>query len=212
MTIKKYKSLLLTLLFIAMLGASQAQNKDSLDYRSKRTLQYLDINMNDEKSMLKVSPQFLLSSRYKFLRVSFEYEIKLNKSFTFLVNNRSQLTGYFHSEFNEIYNSTGFSFRYYYLKNQRVREGISGNNLNGLYAEAGFSGLINILHSFPSNELYPSDRKKRSLIDLPDPYLSFGIQKRINKWSFIDVYVASGYNRLWDFFYSGVGFNIGLAF
>ena len=213
MTIRKYKHPLLTLLFLFTFGLSQAQKQDSLEYQSKRKLQYLDITMNDEKSKLKFSPDYYMSDHFNYLSLYLSYETKIRKQFSFSVNNSSLFDVYPKTSYVvtgseqksvSFYNSTGVSFRYYFTLDRRMREGVSGNNLTGLYAEVEMLNLVNLY----DKGLYKDFLDKR-VIDVPDPKISVGLQKRLNRWSYVDVYVSSMYYR--DLLVSNIGFRIGIA-
>ncbi len=208
MTAKKYINLFLVVLLSLVFGKSQAQNSDSIDNRSKRTLQYLDINLNDEISMFKISPQYWLSRDFVQLDFSLSYEVKLSRVISFsLINKLNYYNSTRFGVINGFTNTTSFNFRYYYLMNRKIKERISGNNLNGLYMEAGFNDFFNIYLRNPNYSYIEFPH----LFELPSPSISLGLQKRINKWAFFDVFLKSGYNLYWNYYYSGLGFQIGLA-
>lgn len=208
------------LIFIGVIKAqvlpenSLVQTEDSTDHQYERVYTYLDINLNDEKSMFKISPQYYLSKRYQYFNLKILYEIKVSKTISFSVNNMTQISSNkvntsFYSlslkTVSKVYNSTGVSFRYYYLMKRNIKEGISGDNLNGLYIEMGFSDIFNFNFS---NEPYS---QKTKFISIQNYSLNIGLQRRINKWSFYDVFLQSGISKQFENYYSGIGFRIGFA-
>lgn len=205
-------NLLPRIFLLLLVFDTQAQTSNNIDYRSERTMQYLDINIGDEKSMLKLSPDYYVSSHFSNLSLYLSYEKKIRQQFSFAVNNASYFNVASNAPFvaNErvskkirFYNSTGISFRHYFTMARRMREGVSGNNLNGLYTELELLNLVN---------LYDRDIKDlvdKNILDVPDPKIAVGLQKRLNRWSYVDVYASVQYTH--KLLISNLGFRIGIA-
>lgn len=172
--------------------------KDSSDYKFRRTYQYLDINLKNERMLFKLSPGYSFSHDRLNLNVNLGIERKVEKSFSIIVTNQLyyQTTEKYD---NYYFNTIGTGFRYYSSLKKRINQGISGNNLNGLYFEFGLNNIVTFFSL--SNEII--------FFRLPDPSFSFGIQRRLNNWSFFDIFSKSYFVD--GFFYSSLGFNIGFA-
>lgn len=172
------------------------ESKDSSDFKYRRVYQYLDINMKNEKRLFKVSPGFNMSSDFSSLSLNVGYEWKIKKQYSLSVNTyslfrRIKEDSYPSHRFDN-YSALGFDFRYYFTLKKRMEDGISGNNLSGLYVGLGDDVVsVHRLH----NTAYSVEgawHDYRLWFDEFAPKLTIGLQRRLNNWSYFDVYsVAS---------------------
>lgn len=193
------------------------ESSDSSDFKYRRVYQYLDINMKNEKRLFKISPGFNFSDVYSALRFQISYEWKIKKQYSVSLNAFTLFTrtkDYNYSYFdNQSYlysnNSTiGLNFRYYFTLKKRMENGISGNNLNGLYVGLG-THLLSYNQNYNSH--YPNNYNPglQMFFDEFNPSLSIGLQKRLNNWSYFDVFTSAALNDKKLFI--NLGFNLGLA-
>jgi hypothetical protein len=198
------------------------ERKDSSDYRYRRLYQYLDINMKDEKRMFKVSPDFSLSKHNKQLGLQLSYEFKIRRQFSFIINNSSNVLvqNRYYGRYFRIYDyygpeklfhtNIGADFRWYFNLNQRIKNGTSGNNLSGLYVEAGVSNI----GYFSNGTVWGTETSFRAdegfhAFQTFDPRLAIGFQRRFNNWSYFDVFTTV--NRTYGLYYWDLGFRLGFA-
>lgn len=202
------------------------ERKDSSDYRYRRLYQYLDINMKDEQWMFKVSPDFSLSRYNKQFGLQLSFEHKIYRQFSILINNRNSYYlqkvyqfNYFGNpqsaqlrEYNNFFHSNiGAGLRCYFNLDQRIKNGISGNNLSGFYAEIG---LDNIAYYSDGNLIlkstgYPWSENGFHVMQNFDLRLALGFQRRFNNWSYFDIFTTS--NLVSGALYWDLGFRIGFA-
>lgn len=196
------------------------ERKDTSDYRYRRLYQYLNINMKNEQWMFKVSPDFSLSKNSSHFGLQLSYEYKIHHQFSFLINSSNNL--YLRNGFSRYFTRTytperffhtniGADFRWYFNLNKRIKNGISGNNLSGLYLEAGVSNIGYFSNAtvwaFPENS-FRADEGFHAFQTF-DPRLSLGFQRRFNNWSYFDVFTTV--NRTYGLYYWDLGFRLGLA-
>ncbi len=183
------------------------ESSDSSDYNYHRKYQYLDINLKEETKMFKIGiPTFTVnyskstfqSSSTENLGLFFIYERKFNPSLSLIIENDNSFNNTQYS----VTNSSGsfdyttyldWGIRYYFLMQKRIKEGISGNNCNGLYVDFFIRDLnqFQFQHSIQSQgnlyyfNIYFFDFSK-ILNKSPEFQLNLGLQKRLNNYSFID--------------------------
>lgn len=233
MKLINFRNSLLIFILSLITGSSFAQQnenitfseerKDTSDYRYRRLYQYLDINMKDEKIMFKISPDFSLSKYYKAFSLQLSYEQKVYNQFSFLVNNQSSYyvqkvygynfgTGSSSNVTNEFFHTNlGAGIRWYYSLNRRIKNGVSGNNLSGMYAEAGLDNIAYYSDGsliFKPNGPLTADVGFR-VFQTFDLYVAIGFQRRFNNWSYYNLFATAKMSKgmaFWD-----LGFRLGLA-
>jgi hypothetical protein len=227
-----YKKILVVIYLVFLLGVLHAQNNDSIayseerkdtsDYRYRRLYQYLDINMKDEKLMFKLSPDFSLSNYSKHFGLQLSYEQKIYKQFSFLVTTRNSFLiqttsslwgGSSWDSKNSYFNSNlGAGFRWYFNLNTRIENGTSGNNLSGLYAEAGLENIAN--YSNGEKSVRPSNFVVQTnygfhVFETFNPRVAVGFQRRFNNWSYFDIFTTANWSQ--GLFFWDLGFRLGFA-
>lgn len=148
--------------FIAVLffisGALFAQNdsisfgeepKGESDYKFRKTYQYLDIKMKNEKWLVKLTPYFDVRDTWKELSFEIAFERKLTKAISLQIYNKTEIG--FIDELDVFEGNFSLELRYYPGMTKRVANGLSGNNLNGLYLSAGGSDLVKYSNGKISN-------------------------------------------------------------
>jgi hypothetical protein len=216
---------LLSLFFILGFFRAKAQedtiNKQTilnpmkeLDNNQKRKQQYLDVNFREEKTLFKlgISPLKFLSSEDIFSMANFSSFIGIEKkiipSLSFINYNnfeyQSSKTRFLGWEF-----SSDIGLRYYYSMHKRIIYAIGANNFHSNYLSVNLNeGLkyrnINQANSPDSNVLvYPT---QKSWTFKPLFCVSWGIQRRIGKWWFIDTSTYLEFNE------DKYGFGVNLLF
>ena len=176
------------------------ESADSSDYNYHRKYQYLDINLKDETNMFKLSiPTFTLSHTVQgqtginseLLTLYITYEKKINPLWSVLLDesNTDELansTNNFNSQF-QFHSQLDIGIRYYYLLKDRIKKGTSGNNCNGLYTD--FYVLNIWYYNYNYNELNGFNNIINNQLNYnlsPPVKLGFGLQKRLNNFSFFD--------------------------
>jgi hypothetical protein len=178
------------------------ENADSSDYNYQRKYQYLDINLKDETKMFKVAiPAFGITyydnvsgnsiSRNNFgLLISFER--KIYPSLSVIIENENNYTRDAAYEISNYFltSSLNWGARYYFFMDKRIKEGISGNNLNGVYVDLTLRELNEIRYT---NMEYQSTSSKLNYdylnfipLNVPDLRLSLGLQKRLSNFAYMD--------------------------
>ncbi len=106
----------------------------------------------------------------------------------------------------------GAGFRWYFTLNKRIKNGASGNNFNGLYAEAGIENIANYI----DGTIYYRQQSTLVFVDngfhvFPsfDPRISLGFQRRFNNWSYFDIFTTT--NLTYGALYWDLGFRLGFA-
>ena len=172
---------------------------DSSDYNYHRKYQYLDINLKDETSIFKIAiPTFSLahnndplastptSENFNFY---FEFEQKINPSLSLIIRNANILDL---SATTSVNTSLNFGIRYYVNMADQIKQGVKGNNCNGIYIDFFLLSLNQfqytqnyVKENAVTYNFYPLyDYSK--LLEAPTMDLNLGFQKRLNNFSFIN--------------------------
>lgn len=187
---------------------------DSSDFAVRRKYKYLDIILKDEKNLIKVGIQpSILYTEMKFKitphiifekKISPEWSIIFEDVVDFLIDNKFN-HNYYLSDNKVFKNTINFGTRYYYGMKKAIQKKISGNNFNSNYFEFNISG--------PSIERY-----KKTYVAQFGTYnyrlipfsgteikyfpsganVSWGLQRRLNNYSFIDAKMVAGFSMDWD--------------
>jgi len=203
---KIFSTLLIIGFSLALFGQKIIAQEDSVtikssteleiesDYKQKRKYKYLDNELREEKTLLKLglsplsSIDFAQDVNLISLGGTLSFEQKVNPSLSIILNNNFdyQMNGRY-------YWGSGFSndigVRYYYSMNKEIKTGESKNNFNSNYFSIKFDEII----SFKSAEYYNASNGVNSpstfIADWTyKPYinLSWGMQRRIGKWFYMD--------------------------
>mgnify|MGYP001562529349 CR=1 FL=1 len=192
---------------------------DSSDFAVRRKYKYLDIILKDEKNLIKVGIQpSILYTEMKFKIVPhLIFEKKISPEWSIIIedviefstdNNVIGRSASFNTDLvkSKVFKNTiNFGTRYYYGMKKAIQKKISGNNFNSNYFELNISGL-------PSISRYRDTYKKQ--IDMfnyefitengtyisysPSAQVSWGLQRRLNNYSFIDAKMLVGFSTEWD--------------
>ena len=188
------------------------EDKEQSDFKLRKSYPYLDIKMKDEDWLVKVAPKFQLVKRYGDLSLDIGIEKKVLTNFSLQVYNSSSLS--IDQNTNTFSGNLSLEARYYPGLGARVSKGTSGNNLSGVYVGAGAAYLF----EYTTDKLDNNDHTDYN-IRRPFPYFVVGVQKRLNNWSFLEVYSITGYSKD-AYYYSGfqfrrlystLGFRLGFA-
>lgn len=204
----------MSVLLILISGAISAQEdtityreelKENSDFNYRRSYQYLDIKMKNEKLLFKIAPFFYISNLTNGISCDFAFERKIAKAFSLQVFNISGM-GFYNFE-NVFGGNLSLELRYYPGMKSRINKGLSGNNLSGLYISSGLSDIVQ--YSFSNSVFFESH---------PSLNGTLGYQSRLSNWAYLDVFAILSYDRynLYfieddDKFYSTLGFRLGFA-
>ncbi len=197
------------------------ESADSSDYNYHRKYQYLDINLKDETNMFKISvPAFILSHSVvnqiginsQYLNLYFTFEKKINPAWSLLIDESN--TDYLANSNIQFNSQFDIGIRYYFLMKERIKKGISGNNCNGIYTDFFISDILNF--NYVDNGWSSSNIINNQLLGHTSPpvALSFGLQKRLNNFSFIDTRMYIEYQPVFQsngVFTFGLDFKIGFG-
>lgn len=186
------------------------ESVDSTNFFQRRKYKYLDIVMKDEKSLIKagIDPAIIYTEMRFNIKPRITFEKKVSPSWSLIFEDVMDYTfdralrtsnvnddPYVHvKKISRFSNSFNFGTRYYYGMKRGIREKTSGNNLNGNYFEFTMNGFPTITHY---NDDYFVDPDSPYVIFLKpgkrtETYnyfslrLSWGIQRRLSNFSFID--------------------------
>lgn len=200
---------------------------DSSDYNLRSKYRYLDINLKEEKNILKIGfkPFTLMSGDYYQFAANVLFEKKIFPEWSMIsefelsfVNNRTDFLN-FHDMKNRSY-KLNIGARYYYGMEKAIREGNSANNFNGNYFEFSvmsippISYLTTTMFNDYLNQQETSTRRHKTALQI-----AWGIQRRLNNYAFFDTKINVGckvypiseldFNELW---YVGLDFTIGFGY
>jgi hypothetical protein len=181
-----------------------SESIDSSDYNYHRKYQYLDINLKDETNMFKIAVPTFNITYYKSVSgnsmaqnnfgLLFSFEKKLNPSLSIYVEDESNYSRNAYLTINTYSssNTLNWGIRYYFLIKKRIKEGVSGNNCNGLFVDLlihdlngfGYSKIVN--EPMTSSSGYNYNDFEFRPINTPDIRLNLGLQKRLNNFSYMD--------------------------
>lgn len=187
--------------------------EEQSDYKLRKNYQYLDIKIKDENYLIKIAPKFQLIKKYGYLSLEVGIEKKVLKEYSVQVYNSSVLSFDPYSS-NEFSGNLSIEARYYPGLKKKIDKGTSGNNMNGVYIGLGSSTLF----EYSTGKLINNEHTDYN-IQRPFPYFVIGVQKRLNNWSFLEVYSIAGYTKDAYYYpmfeikrlYSTLGFRLGLA-
>jgi hypothetical protein len=169
--------------------------EDTIDYNYQRKYEYLDKNLIEEKSLLKVGVKYILftqsdlSPNYWSAGFLISYEQKLSPVFSF-----SSDVNY-HVSYDTL-SVVGLSLqgRYYYLKNKEIKNKTGADNMIGPYILFGIQDIISYSSPIYSSPIpKPSDKKKEFGFS-PLIQLGIGNQFYINKWFNFDFNMYANYD------------------
>ena len=164
--------------------------EDTIDYNYQRKYEYLDKNLIEEKSLLKVGVNYILftqsdlSPNYWSAGFLLGYEKKLSPllSFSSIVN--------YHVSYDTL-SVLGLSLqgRYYYLKTKEIKNKTGADNMIGPYILFGVQNIISYSSPIPK----PSEKKKEFGFS---PLIQFGVgnQFNLNKWINFDFNIYTNYD------------------
>lgn len=163
--------------------------EDSVDYNYKRKYEYLNHNLLENKSLLKIEGNYILfynpneHANYWSPGFSVNYERKVSPSFSVSGGIRT----YFTYDSLTVY-GLGLQGRYYYLKNKQIKNKTGADNMIGPYILFGVQNILSYRSPIPK----PSDKKKEFGFS-PLIQLGFGNQFYINQWMNFDFNFYTNY-------------------
>ncbi len=200
------------------LKKDSVQIKDSVeDYLIVEKYDFLTANFNEERTLIKfgVSPFQLSIINEKFLyselNSTITFEKKIRPSISIITNLNMNYSGDF-SNSSMWYFSNDIGFRYYYSMKKRIRNGIGANNFHSNYISITVDKWIDY-----SVDIFTEETRKAWKYN-PNFTLSWGMQRRIGNFGFLDIgpYVAyikdlapDTYGGTLGF---GINFKLGLAY
>jgi len=165
------------------------------DFKQKRKYKYLDNELREEKTLIKfgLSPLSSFATAFGMSLASISgnlsYEQKVIPSLSIILNNNFdyQMNGRY-------YKGSGFSndigVRYYYSMNKEIKTGASKNNFNSNYFSIKLDEIISYksseYHSFGLNGYIGGYSDSTVWTYKPYINLSWGMQRRIGKWFYMD--------------------------
>jgi hypothetical protein len=214
---------------------------DSTSFFQRRKYKYLDIKLKDEKNLIKlgVDPAIIYTEMRFNIKPRITFEKKINPSWSLIVEDVME---YLYSNdprmLNEddspvhickesiFSNSFNIGTRYYYGMKKAIREKTSGNNLNGNYFELTINGFPTITHYNVDRFLEPNypyvimllPEKRTEIYNYFSFRLSWGIQRRLSNFSFIDAKAFINYGDVVNSTYRtgpvsvGIDINIGFGY
>jgi hypothetical protein len=195
------------------------ESSDSSDYNYRRKYEYLDINLKDETSMFKIAIPTFTITYYNNLSANsltqnnfgllFSFERKINPSWSVYVEDENDYSRIAYLNINGYNYSSiiNWGIRYYFLIKKRIKDGVSGNNCNGVFVDFLVSdlngmGYSKIVYNATSNsDKFIDDEFKFRLINKPELRLNIGLQKRLNNFSYIDTRVYMSYTPEKTYYY-----------
>jgi hypothetical protein len=188
------------------------------DLKLKRKYKYLDNNFREEKTLLKIGITPVSNMLYSYDLERFWENFDINLSFEKKINTAFSVHndyGFRHDPHDEsgmkgrFYSDIGF--RYYYSMNKRIKKANGVNNFHGNYFSlkleelATYGNLIDVVESDSIQLIVVGNNDWRF-----KPYicLSWGMQRRIGKYGYVDVSPNIKFNRT-NF---GFGVNLFIGF
>ncbi len=212
--------ILVIFLNLRLLGQeNNSKNNDNPtpDHVITKKHNYLNAKFREENTLLKfgLSPfQFSIRSGEQFyseLNSAIIFEKKIEPSVSIFTSVNYNYSGNFtNSSLWQISNDMGI--RYYYSMKKRMKNAIGANNFHGNYIS--FSADKWLVYSIHEIENMVSNDWSRN----PNLTLSWGLQRRIKTWGFIDLGTYIKYlkdtdpNRLDGSFGFGFSFKFGIAY
>lgn len=192
-------------------------SKSDLNY--KRKYRYLDINMRKETTLFKLGITPTFSTTGYGLDISifqlagqFSVEQKISPSFSLSLINYNYYSHY-EPGLTIFGSSLNLQNKYYYNMKRNIENSISENNFNSNY-------LSFQLNNVPIYRYYENDFpvysggaiiNKETKFEL-DFNVGWGIQRRIDKWGYMDAKVKLGYSDATARIYVGFDMSFGLGF
>lgn len=213
------------------------ENKDSSDFFVRRKYKYLDILLKDEKNLMKlgIEPSIVYTEmKFKiFPHLVFEKKISPAWSVIFediielSVDNRPSE----HEISSDVYlmkdrlfkNTLNIGTRYYYGMKQAIQEKTSGNNFSSNYFELTLNGFPSVQRYNRTIKVY-SDIDNFTLIQKKGTEVSYefsaqaswGIQRRLSNYSFVDAKLTANFCPLPGFrtdnWYVGINIIFGFGY
>jgi hypothetical protein len=175
------------------------------DFKQKMKYKYLDNNFREEKTLLKIGitpiinmfDSYDLTKFWEYFDINLSFEKKINAVFS--VHNdygfrhdlydAYGLKGHFYSD---------IGFRYYYSMNKRIKKSNGVANFHGNYFSikieewATFGNVIDVVEDNNLQSVRVGNNDWRF-----NPYinLSWGMQRRIGKYGYVDVSPYIKFNR-----------------
>jgi hypothetical protein len=204
------------------------ENITKSDYKFKWRYKYFDPNFKIEKNLVKLglSPLGFFTSNegnddlfvFEATNMFLGIEKKLNPSLSILLScNQDYLSfNYFENNIFVVEDNRTLSgnigIRYYYSMKKRIRDSIGVNNFHSNYFSIELCGIVkyeygNTTYSLDHNVLY--DSHLDGWTSEPFINLSWGAQRRIGNWGFVDAGPYIQFNK--DSFGFGVNLLLGLG-
>lgn len=162
---------------------------ENSDFQYQQKYKYLDINLKEEKNLLKVgvAPIEVLSiGRFKdnnwTIDLNTNYEVKFDSAYSLILGFNPKIVG--DAGFEKLYLKLYIESRYYFSKVKEIKNGVSADNSNGKYI--GFH--LAPLSVFENRDNVFTPSITRELIQA-----HVGVQRRLGKYSYIDAYGYLGY-------------------
>ncbi len=180
----------------SVLIESTTESITESNYTKKKEYKYIDVNLIEEKTLVKfgLSP-FFNNFSFNFndfalghVRGSFVVERKIVPSLSVLVNNNFGYETISQYDNGWVY-SGDIGIRYYYLMNKRINKSKGANNFHSNYFSfelvhpVSYYNYQSETNNVPS---YPLNLKATYWEFRPAFKLSWGIQRRVGKWGYID--------------------------
>ena len=191
---------------------------DSSSFTNKFKYKYLDIKLKEEKNLLKIGIRPLsleLKERNVSINTYVIFEKKISPEWSVIFEN-----AFVYEHFNSVEqfsNSIDLGTRYYYGMKKAIQKKISGNNFNRNYFELmayGIPSIDNMIEKRQDGTFYQASGCRYSLFN--SAAISWGIQRRLNNYTFFDTKISAGYNFKTNKHYDeglfvGVSFIIGFG-
>jgi hypothetical protein len=180
------------------------ESPDSVNYNFKRKYQYIDLNMRNEKDLLKFGIAPFHTSLDESITLDFRigYERKLNSSFSIDLTTFNHIYKFVY-KMDEWTTDGTLSLRYYYGMKKKIKDGVSGDNLNHNFYRFGITSTI----------YYEGENS------YPPAYIDFGwgLQRRLGQFGYfngifsLNKGVKNTLDTQWVFMIDleiGLGFNL----
>ena len=187
---------------------------DTSDYYYKSKYRYLDINLKEDRSLVKFGLfPFIPGGAYQFGTFFFQaaYESKIGKQFSVVREFNVETLFGFDNNQSVVVSGIGLSARYYPGMKRRINEGISGDNVNGIYFSFSTENIFQYMILRESHEI--NGTSKNSYLEFsPDFFLTGGFQKRLTRLFYIDARIYTGYLLHDNSFTGGAKILLGMSF